>query len=157
MYVAVTPPESRPRTPESIGYALKRLVLGKPLITERLKTEKLSNPVALGVLSPDAISSSAYGTEEILIELLPYAGLAAFTLLLPVTGVILLVLFLVTGSYRGSLSHTLTALDSLFRRDMNLLATIVSETPGSKVPLDEVVASIGRFTEPVIGLPRLRS
>ena len=66
-------------------------------------------------------------------------------------------LILVTGSYRGALSHTLTALDSLFRRDMNLLATIVSETPGSKIPLDEVVASIGRFTEPVIGLPRARS
>jgi len=66
-------------------------------------------------------------------------------------------LILVAGSYRGALSHTLTALDSLFRRDMSLLATIVSETPGSKVPLDEVVASISRFTEPVIGLPRLRS
>jgi dethiobiotin synthetase len=66
-------------------------------------------------------------------------------------------LILVTGSYRGALSHTLTALDSLFRRDMTLLATIVSETPGSKVPLDEVVASISRFTEPVIGLPRSRS
>jgi len=66
-------------------------------------------------------------------------------------------LILVTGSYRGALSHTLTALDSLFRRDMNLLATIVSETPGSKMPLDEVVASIGRFTEPVIGLPRAPS
>jgi len=66
-------------------------------------------------------------------------------------------LILVTGSYRGSLSHTLTALDSLFRRDMTLLATIVSETPGSKVPLEEVVASIARFTEPVIGLPRPRA
>ncbi len=66
-------------------------------------------------------------------------------------------LILVTGSYRGALSHTLTALDSLFRRDMTLLATIVSETPGSKVPLDEVVASIARFTDPVIGLPRPRA
>jgi dethiobiotin synthetase len=66
-------------------------------------------------------------------------------------------LILVTGSYPGALSHTLTALDSLFRRDMTLLATIVSETPGSKVPLEEVVASIARFTEPVIGLPRPRS
>jgi dethiobiotin synthetase len=63
-------------------------------------------------------------------------------------------MILVTGSYLGTISHTLTALDSLFRRDMNLLATIVSETPGSHVPLDDVVASIARFTEPVIGLPR---
>ena len=63
-------------------------------------------------------------------------------------------LILVTGSYLGSISHTLTALDSLFTRDMNVIAVIVSETPGSAVPLDEVVATIGRFTEPVIGLPR---
>jgi dethiobiotin synthetase len=65
-------------------------------------------------------------------------------------------LVLVTGSYPGAISHTLTALDSLFRRDMNVLTTIVSETPSSSVPLDEVVASIARFTAPVIGLPRAR-
>jgi len=97
--VVTTPTRAVP-IPESIGYALKRLFLGKPMITEQLKSERLSNQVALGVLSPDAISSSAYGTEEILIELLPYAGLAAFTLLLPVTGVILLILILVAASYR---------------------------------------------------------
>jgi amino acid transporter len=100
MYVAMTPETRRLRATESIGYALKRLFLGKPMITEQLKTEKLSNPIALGVLSPDAISSSAYGTEEMLIELLPYAGLAAFALLLPITGVILLILVLVAASYR---------------------------------------------------------
>ena len=86
--------------PESIGYAIKCLVLGKPMVSEQLQNERLSNPVALGVLSPDAISSSAYGTEEILIELLPFAGLAAFTLLLPITGVILLILVVVAASYR---------------------------------------------------------
>jgi hypothetical protein len=80
--VVSTSGAGRSTTPESVGYSLKRLVLGKPLIIEQLKSERLSNPVALGVLSPDAISSSAYGTEEILIELLPYAGLAAFTLVL---------------------------------------------------------------------------
>ena len=63
-------------------------------------------------------------------------------------------LILVTGSYRGTISHTLTALNSLLRRDMNVLATIVSETPGSKVPLGDVVSSLERFTTPVIGLPR---
>jgi len=65
-------------------------------------------------------------------------------------------LILVTGSYRGTISHTLTALDSLFRRDLNVLATIVNETPGSSIPLGDVVASIERFTDPVIGLPRPR-
>jgi len=46
----------RLRAPESIGYGFKRVFLGKPLITEQLKSDRLSNPVALGVLSPDAIS-----------------------------------------------------------------------------------------------------
>jgi dethiobiotin synthetase len=63
-------------------------------------------------------------------------------------------LILVTGSYLGTISHTLTALDALFRRDLSVLATIVNETPGSAVPLDETVAAIARFAEPVIGLPR---
>jgi len=63
-------------------------------------------------------------------------------------------LILVAGSYLGTISHTLTALDALFRRDLSVLAIIVSETPGSTVPLKETVAAIGRFAEPVIGLPR---
>jgi amino acid transporter len=91
---------SSPGLQESAGYLLKRVLLGRPLINDQLSEEKLSNPVALGVLSPDAISSSAYGTEEILIELLPYAGLAAFALLLPLTGIILGILILVAASYR---------------------------------------------------------
>jgi dethiobiotin synthetase len=65
-------------------------------------------------------------------------------------------LIVVTGSYLGSISHTLTALDSLFIREMNVLSVIVSETPGSTVPLDDVVATIGRFASPVIALPRAR-
>ncbi|MGO9384668.1 MAG: amino acid permease [Mycobacterium sp.] len=88
------------RIPLSIGDIAKRVFLGKPLITEELASEKLSNTVALGALSPDAISSTAYGPEQILVELLPHAGLAAFALLLPVTGVILLILALVAASYR---------------------------------------------------------
>ena len=86
--------------PESLGYGFKRLVLGRPMITDQLRNERLTNPVALGVLAPDAISSTAYGSELILVELLPYAGLAAFSLLLPITGVILAILVLVAASYR---------------------------------------------------------
>lgn len=88
------------RIPLTIGDVYKRMFLGKPLVTEDLASERLSNPVALGALSPDAISSTAYGPEQILIELLPHAGLAAFALLLPITGVILLILVLVAASYR---------------------------------------------------------
>jgi amino acid transporter len=86
--------------PESFGYSLKRRLLGPPLVNEQLSEQRLSKKLALGVLSPDGISSSAYGTEEMLIELLPLFGLTAYALILPMTGVILFVMTLVVLSYR---------------------------------------------------------
>src|SRR6201986_1562797 len=78
--------------PESIGYRLKRMFLGPPLVTSELHNEKLSKPIALGVLAPDCISSSAYGTEQMLTQLVPAVGVAGFALVMPVTGVILALL-----------------------------------------------------------------
>jgi amino acid transporter len=86
--------------PDTFWYSAKRRLLGPPLTNQELGEQRLSKPLALGVLSPDGISSSAYGTEEILIALLPMAGLAAFTLILPMTLVILAVMVLVVLSYR---------------------------------------------------------
>jgi amino acid transporter len=86
--------------PESFGYTVKRRLLGPPMVNEELRHQRLSKLLALGVLSPDGISSSAYGTEEMLIELLPVFGVAAFALILPMTGVILFVMLLVVLSYR---------------------------------------------------------
>ena len=86
--------------PEGLWYTAKRRLLGPPLVNEQLSEQRLSKPLALGVLSPDGISSSAYGTEEILIALVPMVGLAAFTLILPLTLVILFVMTLVVLSYR---------------------------------------------------------
>jgi amino acid transporter len=87
--------------PESFWYSAKRRLLGPPMVNEDLEAERLSKPLALGVLSCDGISSAAYGTEEILIELVPIFGLVAFsTLLMPMTLVILLGIALVVLSYR---------------------------------------------------------
>ena len=87
--------------PETFSYSLKRRLLGPPLVNDQLGEERLSKPLALGVLCPDGISSSAYGTEEILIELLRGGlGAAAFTLILPLTGVVLFVMILVVLAYR---------------------------------------------------------
>ena len=92
--------ESAHSQPDTFWYTAKRRLLGPPLVNEELGEQRLSKPLALGVLSPDGISSSAYGTEEILIALLPIAGLAAFALILPMTLVVLLVMTLVVLSYR---------------------------------------------------------
>lgn len=86
--------------PLSFSDRCKRVLLGRPLTTDQLDSERLSNPIALGALSPDAISSTAYGPEQIMVELLPAAGMASFALLLPITAAILLILALVTLSYR---------------------------------------------------------
>src|SRR5690242_15469530 len=86
--------------PETFWYSAKRRLLGPPMVNEQLKEERLSKPLALGVLSCDGISSANYGSELILHELLPFFGLASFTLLMPLTGVILLGIFLVVLSYR---------------------------------------------------------
>ena len=85
--------------PERRRYRLKNKLLGPPLVTEQLSSERLGRPTALGVLAPDCISSSAYGTEEMLTQMVPYVGLAAFSLLVPITVAILGVLFFVTLSY----------------------------------------------------------
>ncbi len=86
--------------PESLGYRIKKRLLGPPLVNAQLHTERLSKPIALGVLAPDCISSTAYGSEEMLVILIPVIGMAAFTLLMPVTLGILFILILLTLSYR---------------------------------------------------------
>jgi amino acid transporter len=85
--------------PETWGYRLKRALLGRPFVSEQLGAERLNRPVALGVLAPDCISSSAYGAEQILTQLTPFIGLAAFSLLVPLMFVIIGVLLVVTLSY----------------------------------------------------------
>ena len=45
--------------PEGHWYGAKRRLLGPPLATEQLKNERLSKPLALGVLSSDGLSSAA--------------------------------------------------------------------------------------------------
>ena len=85
--------------PESLGYRLKRILLGRPYVSEQLGGERLGRVVALGVLAPDCISSSAYGTEEILTQMTPFIGIAAFALVVPIMFVIIGVLLFVTLSY----------------------------------------------------------
>lgn len=66
-------------------------------------------------------------------------------------------LLLVAGSYVGTLSHTLTALQVLARRNIDVAAVVVSESEASPASLDETVATIARFADSidVIGVPRL--
>jgi dethiobiotin synthetase len=64
---------------------------------------------------------------------------------------------LIAGSYLGTLSHTLTALDAVGRRQVAIKAVVVNETPASTVPLADTASNLARFSGavPVVTLPRL--
>jgi dethiobiotin synthetase len=64
-------------------------------------------------------------------------------------------LLLVTGSYLGGISHTLTCLEVLRSRDLAIQALVVNETPGSTVPLADTIATVARFAgnTPMVALP----
>jgi dethiobiotin synthetase len=65
-------------------------------------------------------------------------------------------LLLVVGSYLGTISHTLTALEAIGRRSIRVDAIVVNESPVSPVALEEIVQEIERRakTAPVIGMMR---
>ena len=86
---------------DPLSYKIKKRILGGPLNRHTLSHQRLKKRYALGILSSDCISSSAYGPEQILLALLPAFGLAAFTILMPLTGVVLIILLIITMSYRN--------------------------------------------------------
>ncbi len=79
--------------------SFKRLVMGAPISTEHAHHEKLPKILALPVFSSDAISSVAYASEEIMAALL-LAGSAIFGLTPWLTLGIVILLVIVTASYR---------------------------------------------------------
>src|SRR5579862_4965671 len=91
--------------PETLGYRLKERLLGPPLYTEQLAHERLGKPTALAVFASDNLSSSAYATEEILRVLVPVIGVAAFSLVVPVTVALLVVLGFLILSYRQTIKE----------------------------------------------------
>jgi dethiobiotin synthetase len=63
---------------------------------------------------------------------------------------------LVAGSYLGTLSHILSALEALANVGVAVRSIIISESAESAVPLDETLTSLGRFAHgiPVLIVPR---
>jgi hypothetical protein len=81
---------------------VRRVFIGSPFATSQAIHERLTKVKALAVFSSDALSSSAYATEEILLVLL-LAGTGSLHNALPIAAVIGLVLALVAISYRQTI------------------------------------------------------
>jgi amino acid transporter len=81
---------------------LQRLLLGRPLPTSASSHERLTRPRALGAFGLDALSSVAYGPDEILYVLL-LASSAGLAYDLPIAVAIVLLLLIVSTSYRQTI------------------------------------------------------
>jgi amino acid transporter len=86
------------------NFSLKHLLLGKPLETKELPHQAISKFVGLAVFASDALSSSAYATQEMLI-ILAIAGSSAaiFSISIPLSIAIAVLLAIVTISYRQTI------------------------------------------------------
>lgn len=77
----------------------KQLLLGKPLKSDEEGGQKLTRFKALAMLSSDALSSVAYGTEEIALVLVTLSA-AAMWYSIPIAAFVLVLLLSLTLSYR---------------------------------------------------------
>ncbi|SDF34622.1 Amino acid transporter [Fontibacillus panacisegetis] len=78
---------------------IKRVLIGQPLKSTQLGEQKLNKTKALAILSSDALSSVAYGPEQILLVLMTI-GAAAYWLSIPIAAGILVLLLALVLSYR---------------------------------------------------------
>jgi amino acid transporter len=79
--------------------AIKRILIGRPLKSNELGEQKLNKTKALAILSSDALSSVAYGPEQILLVLVTVSA-AAFWYSLPIAIGVLILLLALIMSYR---------------------------------------------------------
>ena len=80
------------------GLHLREWLIGSPLPTERLQSERLDTLRALAVLSPDALSSIAYANQEIFLGLI-VAGSIGLSYSFPIAVAIVVLLGILTLSY----------------------------------------------------------
>lgn len=102
-HITATRVASTPRSPlERILQPIKAWLLGSPFASSQIVHERLSKLKALAIFSSDALSSSAYATEEILLVLV-LAGTGSLHWSLPIAAVIAALIGIVTLSYRQTI------------------------------------------------------
>ena len=89
---------------------LKRFLIGRPLATDEADHQRIPKTIGLAVFSSDAISSTAYATQEILLVLVPVGGMAimarsdyTFGYLTPIAILVAVLLAIVSNSYRQTI------------------------------------------------------
>ena len=123
---------------DPLRYRIKCWLLGRPLNRHTLSHQRLSKRYALGILSSDCISSSAYGSEQILIALLPAFGLAAFGILMPMTAIVLIILAVITMTYRDVIT-VYTKVGGAYIVSRDNFGPVAGQTAAVALMLDYIV------------------
>jgi amino acid transporter len=116
---------------------LKRVVVGAPIPSHEAHRERLSRFTGLAILSSDALSSVAYGTQEIL-RVLMIGGAAALSLVTPIGAIIAVMLAVVAFSYRQTI-HAYPSGGGAYIVARDNLGTIPSLVAAASLLIDYVL------------------
>lgn len=118
----------------------KRFVIGRPIATADEGHQRLPKKVALPVFASDALSSTAYATDEILHVLVVSAaiGVAAFSKLVPIAIVVAVLLLIVITSYRQTI-HAYPTGGGSYMVSKDNLGTIPSLVAASSLLVDYIL------------------
>ena len=120
--------------------ALKRILLGTPLSSADEQHQRLSKKIALPVFASDAISSTAYATDEILVVIVLQAGVGvtAFRPLVPIALVVCALMAIVVVSYRQTI-HAYPSGGGAYIVSRENLGTIPALVAGSSLLVDYIL------------------
>jgi amino acid transporter len=120
--------------------ALKRILLGRPLASHDEHHQRLSKKIALPVFASDAISSTAYATDEILVVIVLQAGVGvtAFQPLVPIAIVVCVLMAIVVTSYRQTI-HAYPSGGGAYIVSRENLGTTPSLVAGSALLVDYIL------------------
>jgi len=140
--------------------SLKRLLVGTPIRTARLAHERLTKKTALAIFASDALSSTAYATEQILLVLAAayVAGQTdAFSRVVPISIAIAVLLVIVAISYRQTI-HAYPSGGGAFIVAKENLGTLPGLVAGASLLVDyvltvsvSVAAGVEAITSAMVG------
>jgi len=112
-------------------------LLGRPLSTADAPHQAIGKGVGLAVFSSDALSSTAYATQEIMM-ILATAGAAAFAYLLPISIAIVLLLVIVTISYEQTI-HAYPSGGGAYIVARDNLGALAAQVAGAALLMDYIL------------------
>jgi amino acid transporter len=141
--------------------ALKRLLVGRPIATSELEHQRLRKLIALPTFSSDALSSTAYATEEILFVVAAGSSSLALGLakLVPLSIVVAVLLTIVVLSYRQTI-YAYPHGGSSYVVSRENLGQVPSLVAGASILVDYVLTvavSISAGVAAIVSLPAFRS